>query len=65
MTQTVAIEYLRGKAEEYRRHAQSITAGKPAARLMALAKQYEMRLTRLEARLASEQSARGIHRGSR
>lgn len=65
MTQTVAIEYLRGKAEEYRRHARSISAGKPAARLLALARQYETRLTRLQARLASERTARGTRHGPR
>ena len=65
MTQSIAIEYLRGKAGEYRRDAQSISAGKPASRLLALARQYETRLTRLQARLASERSASGIRHGSR
>jgi hypothetical protein len=65
MTQALAIEYLRGKAEEYRRHARSISAGKPADRLLALAQQYETRLTRLQARIASEKSARGTRHGPR
>ncbi len=65
MTRTLAIDYLRGKAEEYRRHARSISAGKPADRLLGLARQYEARLTRLQARLASEKSARRMGRGSR
>lgn len=65
MTQTLAIEYLRGKAEEYRRHARSINAGKPADRLLDLARQYETRLIRLQARLASERTARRSRHGPR
>ena len=65
MTETVAIEYLRGKAAEYRRHAESISAGKPATQLLALARQYESRLTRLQARLASERTVRASRHGPR
>lgn len=65
MTQTLAIEYLRGKAEEYRRHAQAISAGKPADRLLDLARQYEAQLIRLQARLASEKTARRPRHGPR
>ena len=44
------LDYLRGKAAEYRRHAEALTAGKRSESLLELAQRYEARLRDLEAR---------------
>jgi hypothetical protein len=46
----VDLDYLRSKIAEYRRHAQALAAGKGAARLIEIARQYELRLNELESR---------------
>jgi hypothetical protein len=44
------LDYLRGKAAEYRRHAESLASDKLAEPLLELARRYEARLRDLEAR---------------
>jgi hypothetical protein len=44
------LEYLRGKAAEYRRHAEALASRKLSATLLELAKRYEARIRDLEAR---------------
>lgn len=46
----VDLDYLREKAAEYRRNAQTIPSGKISARLLEIARRYEARLNELEAR---------------
>jgi hypothetical protein len=65
MTQfSIAVEYLREKAAEYRRQAQLIAAPKPAARLLALAQEYETQLQKFETRQVV-QSTRRVRRDAR
>lgn len=46
----VDLDYLRSKIAEYRRHAQALAANKSSARLLEIARQYELRLHELESR---------------
>ena len=44
------LDYLRGEAAEYRRHAEALTSCKLSEPLLELARRYEARLRELEAR---------------
>ncbi|HEX2117525.1 MAG TPA: hypothetical protein VHM01_24250 [Alphaproteobacteria bacterium] len=46
----VDLDYLRGKAAEYRRHAEALASRKLSAHLLELARRYEARLRDLESR---------------
>jgi hypothetical protein len=46
----VDLDYLRGKAAEYRRHAEALASCKLSAPLLELARRYEARLRDLESR---------------
>lgn len=54
----VALDYLRSKAAEYRRHAQSLAAGRLSEHLLEVARLYETRLHELEASLPAPRRIR-------
>jgi hypothetical protein len=54
------LDYLRGKAAEYRRHAQAATAAR-ADWLLELASRYELRVSELEAQHGLRPVRRGRH----
>lgn len=53
-----ALDFLQSKAAEYRRHAQSLTAGKLSDHLLEVARLYETRLHELEANLPAPRRIR-------
>jgi hypothetical protein len=55
---TVAVAFLRGKAAEHRRAAQSIKSSQQAAALLALASDYETKAADLQSKIEVEQSDR-------
>lgn len=57
------LDYLRGKAEEYRRHARTFGASKRAECLLEIARQYETRLEALETRSTRPSPRRVVGNG--